>query len=386
MFEFHILAKDPQTKARTGIFTTPHGQIETPIFMPVGTLATVKTMSPDELKQINAQIILSNTYHLYLRPGHELIKKMGGLHKWMNWDRPILTDSGGFQVFSLGKGNKNERSHVKLSEDGVEFKSHLDGSMHMFTPEKVMEIQHALGADIIMPIDECAPADSTKEYAQQALKRTHDWLLRCQKKHAELESAKTVDQHSQALFPIIQGTMFEDLRIESAKFCAATNPPGIAIGGLSVGEEREVMYRILDVIHPHLPEEKPRYLMGVGTPTDLFEAIERGIDLFDCVHATRIARHGCFWNETGRHQLKNDDFKESTESLQPGCQCYACKSFTASYIRHLVRENEMFGMRLLSIHNLHFLLQLMQQIRDNIKAGTFLQFKTKFFSKFLSTN
>ena len=381
MFEFQILAKDPNSKARRGVFNTPHGQIQTPIFMPVGTLGSVKGVSPDELKAIEAQIILANTYHLYLRPGDELIRKMGGLHKWTQWDGPILTDSGGFQVFSMGKGTKTGNNRVKISEEGVEFKSHLDGNKHYFTPERVIDIEHNLGADIIMVLDECAPHNSEKPYARAALERTHRWAERCVKHHNELEKQKT-DRPAQALFPIIQGTLFEDLRIESAQFLSKLNTPGIAIGGLSVGEERSEMYRILDVLEPHYPIEKPRYLMGVGTPIDLLESIERGVDMFDCVHATRVARHGCFYNNQGRHQIKNETYKMDELPLDPEDPNNPTAKFSRSYIRHLVKENEMLGVRLLTLNNLYFLLKLMEKIRENISAGTFSTFKKDFLAKF----
>lgn len=382
MFEFKLIAEDKKTRARSGIFKTPHGNIETPIFMPVGTLATVKSLSPEEIKAAGAQIILANTYHLYLRPGHETIKKMGGLHRWMNWKGPILTDSGGYQVFSLGAGKKHAspKSMVKIREDGVEFRSHLDGSKHFLTPEKVMEIEQALGADIIMAFDECAPHDSGKVYAREAMERTHQWLTRCMKKHALLQ--KKTGNPKQALFPIIQGVLYEDLRVESAKFCAKADLPGVAIGGLSVGESREDMYRILDVLEPHYPSKKPRYLMGVGTPKDIFEAVERGIDMFDCVHATRLARHANYYDDRGRQHIKNSKYKTDRSPLQKGCTCYTCKNFSRSYIRHLMMEEEMLGSRLLTIHNLHFLLNLMEEIRKSIRAQKFLQFKKKFFTKF----
>ncbi len=381
MFEFQILVKDPNSKARRGVFNTPHGQIQTPIFMPVGTLGSVKGVSPEELKMVNSQIILANTYHLYLRPGDELIRKMGGLHKWTQWDGPILTDSGGFQVFSMGKGTKTGNNRVKISEEGVEFKSHLDGNKHYFTPERVIDIEHNLGADIIMVLDECAPHNSEKSYARAALERTHRWAERCVKHHNELEKQKN-DRPAQALFPIIQGTLFEDLRIESAQFLSRLNTPGIAIGGLSVGEERSEMYRILDILEPHYPAEKPRYLMGVGTPIDLLESIERGVDMFDCVHATRVARHGCFYNNQGRHQIKNETYKMDELPLDPEDPNNPTSKFSRSYIRHLVKENEMLGVRLLTLNNLYFLLKLMEKIRNSISAGTFSTFKKDFLAKF----
>lgn len=383
MFEFQILANDSQTKARVGVLSTPHGLIQTPIFMPVGTLGSVKGISPNELEEINAQIILANTYHLYLRPGHKLVRQMGGLHKWINWNKPILTDSGGFQVFSLGKGNKHGTSKVKISEEGVEFKSHLDGSKHFFTPEKVIEIEHDLGADIIMALDECAPIDSSKEYAKEALKRTHQWAKRCLDYHNKLESEKDPTLHPpQAFFPIVQGTIHPDLRIESLKYISELDTPGIAIGGLSVGEERPVMYSILETLSQHYPEAKPRYLMGVGTPNDLLEAIERGIDMFDCVHATRVARHGCFYNKYGRHQIKNEEFKTDPLPLDPEDQNNPTAKFSRSYIRHLVKENEILGIRLLSINNLYFLLNLMKQARTAITKGEYASFKKQFLENF----
>jgi queuine tRNA-ribosyltransferase len=390
MFKFDLNHQDTSSKARLGTFHTPHGSIQTPIFMPVGTLGSVKGVSPQELKDIQAQIILANTYHLYLRPGHELVQKMGGLHKWMNWDKPILTDSGGFQVFSLGKGIKTGKPYMKVTDEGVQFKSHLNGSKHFFSPEKVIEIEQALGADIIMQLDECAPHDSSKQYAEQALKRTHDWAERCLKKHQEMEEEKAqnpqinnnVTANPQALFPIIQGTMFEDLRIQSAQFLGNLPTPGIAIGGLSVGEERSVMYNILDVLEPHLPAHKPRYLMGVGTPPDLLEGIARGIDMFDCVHATRIARHGCFYNKLGRQQIKNEIYKDDPLPLDPEDLNSPVAGFSRSYLRHLLHENEMLGMRILSIHNLYFLLRLMQDSREAIANNSFLQFKNDFLKNF----
>lgn len=389
MFDFEVKQTDPGSQARTGNFTTPHGVIQTPVFMPVGTLATVKTLSPDEVKQAGAQIILANTYHLYLRPGHELIQKMGGLHKWSGWDGPILTDSGGYQVFSLGEGkkegrnpNKSSQKNVKILENGVEFRSHLDGSKHFLTPEKVMEIEQALGADIIMAFDECAPHSSDHAYAKVAMERTHDWVMKCQTTHQKLQKKRGAPK--QALFPIIQGVIYDDLRIESTKFCAALDLPGIAIGGLSVGEERETMYHILETIHPHLPENKPRYLMGVGTPQDLLEGVERGVDMFDCVDVTRISRHANFYTSEGRFHIKNAGYKADPEPLQKGCTCYTCQKFSRSYLRHLVTENETLGARLLTIHNLHFLLDLMSKIRENITAGTFKKFKRTFLKKFQS--
>ncbi|MEK7544917.1 MAG: tRNA guanosine(34) transglycosylase Tgt [Patescibacteria group bacterium] len=376
-FKFTIKSKSKTGYSRTGVLQTPHGQIHTPVFMPVGTLGAVKTLSPDEVKSLGAEIILANTYHLHLRPGEKFIKKMGGLHEWTNWDRPMLTDSGGFQVFSL----ENMR---KITQEGVEFKSHIDGTKLFLTPEKVMQIEHDLGADIIMAFDECAAGDSSHAYAKEAMQRTHDWVLRCKKEHEKLEKKRGTTTSPQALFPIIQGVTFADLRIESTKFMSDLNLPGIAIGGLSVGEEKEKMYGTLETIAPHLPEEKPRYLMGVGSPEDLLEGVDRGIDMFDCVMPTRIARHGAFWTQHGRNQIKNAEFRTSSQPLMKNCQCYSCKNFSASYIRHLFVENEILAHRLITIHNLAFLLDLMKNIRTEIEKGTFQTFKKKFLKKFLN--
>lgn len=366
MFNFTLKKTAVSSYARLGTFKTPHGFIQTPCFMPVGTKATVKTLTPDDLKQLKAQIVLANTYHLTLRPGADLIQKMGGLHQWTNWNKPILTDSGGFQVFSLAKMNK-------ITNEGVKFNSHLDGKKYFFTPELATQIQEKLGADIIMAFDECAPADSSKTYAKEALKRTHDWTLRC---------VKTKKRKDQALFPIIQGVTFKDLRIESTKFMAELDLPGIAIGGLSVGEGKKKMYQTLEWIEPHLPKKKPRYLMGVGTPNDLLEAVDRGIDMFDCVLPTRLARHGAFWTDRQRENIKLKKFLRDPKPLLPGCQCYTCQNFSRSYIRHLIMENEILGMRLMTIHNLHFILELMRQIRGAIQENRFRKFKNDFLKTF----
>lgn len=371
MFEFKVTKSSNKTPARTGVLSTPHGQIKTPVFMPVGTHASVKTMSPDDLRQIGSQIILANTYHLYLRPGHKLISKMGGLHKFMNWDRPILTDSGGFQVFSLGldlkERNKNglkgyipsQNNLVKIREDGVEFRSILDGSRHFFTPQKVMEIEHDLGADIIMAFDECAPYGCSKSYAREAMERTHRWVLECVKAHKPR-------QKKQALFPIIQGGMFKDLRIESAKFMASLKTPGIAIGGLAVGEPREKTWTMVDAIMPYLPKDKPRYMMGIGTPEDITEAVKRGIDMFDCVLPTRLGRHGTAFTKKGQLHLRNEENKYSKKPIDESCQCYVCQNFTRSYLRHLVIEKEILGLHLLSYHNIAFLTQLVEKLKKTI--------------------
>ncbi len=383
MFEFKIKKASKDCNARTGIFKTPHGEIRTPIFMPVGTKATVKTLSQKDLEELDADIILSNTYHLFLRPGEKLIKKMGGLHKWIGWNKPILTDSGGFQVFSLAqeKGFTKDtkfKTKVKIDSKGVEFKSHLDGAIHYLTPEKAIKIQHDLGADIIMAFDECAPADSTKKYFEEAMARTHDWLTRCKKEHEKLSKKQT---HKQALFGIVQGGLHENLRKESAKFVNDLDFPGNAIGGLSVGESKQQMTDMIEVVIPYLSDKKPRYLMGVGTPEDLLECVERGIDMFDCVHPTRMARHGAFWDEKGRHSIRNEKFKLDKNPLQKKCECEACQNYSRSYIRHLIFENEILGLRLISIHNVHFLLNLMTQIRSHIEKGDFKKFKNAYLRR-----
>ena len=350
-----------------GRLHTPHGVIETPIFMPVGTQATVKAMTPEELKEIGSQIILSNTYHLYMRPGHDLIERAGGLHKFMNWDKPILTDSGGFQVFSLGPLRK-------IKEEGVEFRSHLDGSKHFLSPEKATEIQNALGSDIIMAFDECAPYPADRQYVKNSLERTTRWLERCKAAHKYPEK--------QALFGIVQGGMYKELREQSAKEITAIDLPGYAIGGLSVGEPKDMMYEVLDYTVPLLPEDKPRYLMGVGSPDDLLEGVLRGIDMFDCVLPTRIARNGTAMTSQGKVVVRNASYAEDFTSLDPECDCYTCKNYTKAYLRHLIKCNEILGARLLTIHNLHFLLKMMENVREAIKEDRLLDYKKDFFEKY----
>ncbi|MBC2577761.1 tRNA guanosine(34) transglycosylase Tgt [Peptostreptococcus russellii] len=364
---YELIKKCKQSGARLGRLHTPHGVIDTPIFMPVGTQATVKSMTPEELKEIDAQIILSNTYHLYLRPGHELIKKAGGLHNFMHWDRPILTDSGGFQVFSLGPLRK-------ITEEGVEFRSHIDGSKHMLSPEKAMEIQNALGSDIMMAFDECAPYPADREYVKKSLERTTRWLQRCKDAHKNTEN--------QALFGIVQGGMYKDLREQSAKEITAIDLPGYAIGGLSVGEPKELMYEVLDYTVGLLPENKPRYLMGVGTPDILIEAAIRGIDMCDCVLPTRIARNGTAMTSQGKVVVRNATYAEDFTTLDPECDCYTCRNYTKAYIRHLIKANEILGARLLSIHNLRFLLKLMEDVRQAIMDDRLLDFRDEFYKKY----
>ena len=365
---YELLHVDKSTGARRGIVHTPHGDIQTPIFMPVGTQATVKSMTPEELKEeVKAQIILSNTYHLYLRPGHEIVKEAGGLHKFMNWDRPILTDCGGFQVFSLSDLRQ-------ISEEGVEFKSHLDGSKHMFTPEKVMEIENALGADIIMSFDECCPYPSTYEYTKNSMERTTRWAKRCIKAHARPDE--------QGLFGIIQGGFFKDLREKSAKDLIELDFPGYAVGGISVGEPKEEFLDILRFTTPLMPENKPRYLMGVGTPDYLIEAAMAGIDMCDCVLPTRIARNGTAMTSHGKVVVRNATYERDWGPLDPECDCYTCKNYTRAYIRHLVKANEILGVRLLSIHNLRFLTRLMETIRTEIENDNLANFKEEFYKKY----
>jgi len=352
MFDFKITSKN--SRARTGIFSTPHGDLVTPVFSPVGTQATVKTLTPEHLKDIKASLVLSNTYHLYLRPGDELVRDMGGLHKFMQWRNPMLTDSGGFQVFSLSQTRK-------IDDDGVTFKSHIDGSTHRFTPEKSISIQENLGADIIMAFDECSDPNDLA-YTKIAMQRTHRWAERSL-------AAKT--RPDQALFGIVQGGVNPDLRAESAQFIAALGTPGIAIGGLSVGETKQEMHDTLDVVIPLLPEDKPRYLMGVGTPEDLINGVLRGVDIFDCVLPTRLARHHSAFAPEGRLNMMNASFARDERPIDQTCDCYACQTFTRAYIRHLIIAKELLAGTLLSIHNLRALIRLMEQIRLYIADGSF---------------
>ena len=367
MFKFTLEKKSSQCKARTGTIETNHGVIKTPVFMPVGTRATVKAMNNDELKSIGSQIILSNTYHLYLKPGQEIIRKADGLHKFMNWDRPILTDSGGFQVFSLSKTRK-------ITEEGVQFRSHIDGSKHFISPEKSMEIQNDLGSDIMMAFDECVPYPASYEYTEDSMKRTLRWLKRCKDYH------KNTDK--QNLFGIIQGGMYKDLREYSAKNTIDFDLPGYAIGGLSVGEPRDLMIDLLDFTTDFMPENKPRYLMGVGTPDYLFEAVEHGVDMCDCVLPTRIARNGTALTSKGKLVVKNAKYKDDFSALDDNCDCYACKNHTRAYIRHLLNVDEILGARLLSIHNLRFLIRLMENIRKSIEEDRYLEFKDEFYRNY----
>ncbi len=363
-FSFEIVAEDPHSAARAGLLHTPHGDIPTPVYMPVGTRAAVKTVTPDELRAAGATIILGNTYHLYLRPGAEVVAEMGGLHRFMGWEGPLLTDSGGFQVFSLA-------ANRKIDEQGVTFRSHIDGSTHLFTPESVVRTQEQLGADILMPLDECAPYPCPAGYAQEALERTHRWAERSLRAHTRPD---------QALFGILQGSTYEDLRRRSAETLAGMDFPGYAIGGLSVGEPKSEMHAMLEACVTLLPRDRPRHLLGVGSPEDFFEGIARGIDMFDCVLATRIARHGALLARGGRLNIRNAQYERDPRPIEEGCACYTCRRFTRAYLRHLFQNDELLGLRLATIHNLHFLLSLMQRIRESIVGGTFRQLQDEFLA------
>ncbi len=363
---YELLHEDKNTGARRGIVHTPHGDIQTPVFMPVGTQATVKSMTPEELKEIGAQIILSNTYHLYLRPGQDIVKEAGGLHNFMKWDRPILTDSGGFQVFSLGDLRT-------ISEEGVEFKSHLDGSKLFFSPESVMKTEEDLGADIIMAFDECCPYPSTYEYTKNSMERTTRWAKRCKEAHVT---------ENQALFGIIQGGFYEDLRKKSAEDLIELDLPGYAIGGISVGEPKEEFLKLLRYTTPLMPANKPRYLMGVGSPDYLIEAALAGIDMCDCVLPTRIARNGTAMTWNGKVVVRNATYERDFSPLDEECDCYTCRNYTKAYIRHLVKTKEILGTRLLSIHNLYFLTKLMERVRMEIENDNLLNFRNEFYKKY----
>ncbi len=363
---FELLHTCKQSGARLGVLHTPHGDIPTPIYMPVGTQATVKAMTPREMEEINAKIILSNTYHLHLRPGEDIIREAGGLHTFMDWHHPILTDSGGFQVFSLSELRK-------ITEEGAAFRSHLDGSKQFISPEISMDIQEALGSDIAMAFDVCTAYPCDHRTAEDAMHRTHRWAERCKKHHTRSD---------QALFGIVQGAFFEDLRIESAKTLADMDFPGYGIGGLSVGEPKPLMYEMLEKIEPHLPKNKPRYLMGVGTPDCFLEGILRGVDMFDCVLATRIARNGTCFTRNGRLVVRNAAYARDFTPIEEGCDCYACQHFTRAYVRHLLKADEITGGRLASIHNLRFLIRMMEEIRQAILEDRFLDYRREFYEKY----
>ncbi len=364
-FEFELVATDAQSGARAGRLRTPHGVLQTPLFAPVGTQGTVKALQPRDLRDLGASLVLSNTYHLYLRPGDERVRELGGLHRFMAWDGPILTDSGGFQVFSLSASRK-------IDEEGVTFQSHLDGSYHRFTPQKSIAIQENLGADIIMAFDECPPPNEY-DYVQESLQRTHRWAQQC------LEAKRRDDQ---ALFGIVQGGVFRDLREQSARFLMDLGFPGYAIGGLAVGETKQQMHQVLEWMDPVLPQDRPRYLMGVGTPVDLVNGVLRGVDLFDCVLPTRLARHGSAWVRGARLNLRNARFKDEDAPLDESCDCYACAHFSRAYLNHLVRADEILGHVLLSLHNTRFLVALMEQVRQAIVDGSFAAFAAAYLAQY----
>ena len=363
---YELLHVCRQSGARLGVLHTPHGDIPTPIYMPVGTSACVKAMTPREMEEIGTKILLSNTYHLHIRPGEDLIREAGGLHRFMGWDGPILTDSGGFQVFSLA-------GIRKIREEGVMFRSHLDGSKQFIGPEESMDIQQALGSDIAMAFDVCTAYPCDRETAKENMERTHRWAERCRTHHT---------REDQALFGIVQGAFFKDLRVESAKALAAMDFPGYGIGGLSVGEPKPMMYEMLDEIRPYMPEDKPRYLMGVGTPDCFIEAVIRGVDMFDCVLATRIARNGSVFTSNGRLVVKNGKYARDFTPMDEACDCYACRNFTRAYIRHLFNAKEITGGRLASIHNLRFLIHMMEEIREAIANDRLLDYRREFYERY----
>jgi len=366
--KFTVKEKDGATKARNGILELPHDIVETPVFMPVGTRATVKTLTPEQVKDLGFHIILANTYHLYLRPGQDIVRNAGGLHKFMNFDRNILTDSGGFQVFSLSKLQK-------INDDGVKFQSHIDGSRHIFTPEKVVDIQKALGSDIMMPLDVCVEGGASYVAAERAEDITHRWARR-----ARDQFDASCDDQKQSLFGIVQGNVYPDLRQRSAENLMKLDFPGYSIGGLSVGESKDKMYPAIDVCTDVLPLDKPRYLMGVGEPIDLLNSVERGVDMFDCVMPTRNARNASFFTVNGPISIRNQRFQEDYNPVDSTCNCYSCKNYSAAYIRHLFKAKEILGPVLATIHNLAFLEKLMNNMRIAIKTGSFLEFKHRFIS------
>lgn len=369
-FDFRVLARDRTTAARVGRLQTSHGEIDTPVFMPVGTQATVKTLTPRDLREAGAQIILGNTYHLYLRPGSDLIDSLGGLHRFMAWDRSILTDSGGFQVFSLG--------HLRdLDEEGVTFRSHIDGSAHRFTPESVVRIQEELGSDIAMVLDECTPYGATETEARESFERTTRWAQRARAAHTRA---------NQVQFGIAQGGMYANLRRESARQLLELGFPGYAIGGLSVGEPKAVFYEMLAVSASELPANKPRYVMGVGAPEDLFEAVVNGVDMFDCVLQTRLGRNGALFTRTGRINIRNARFRRDESSIDANCDCYTCLTFSLAYLHHLFRAEELLAYRLASLHNVRWTIKLVEEMREHIERGTFGSFKETFLDHYTITN
>ncbi|MFH1383121.1 MAG: tRNA guanosine(34) transglycosylase Tgt [Chloroflexota bacterium] len=367
---FRVAGANHDGKARAGELITSHGTVPTPVFLPVATRGTVKTLTPDEIKTIGLSMVLANTYHLYLRPGTALIEQMGGLHKFMSWDGAILTDSGGYQIFSLA-------SLRQINDEGVVFRSHLDGSQHLITPELAVQYQEALGADVIMALDECPPHDAPLAKVQEATERTHQWAKRCQQAH---------HRSDQSLFAIVQGGIFPELRRQSAEYLASLDFPGYGIGGLSLGEPKQVMFSIIEETVPLLPENKPRYLMGVGSPEDLMEGVARGIDIFDCALPTRTARNGSLFTEQGRMNIRNAAYGRMEQPAVPGCRCYTCRHFSAAYLHHLFNAQELLAYRLATIHNLTFISDLMQKIRSAILDGTFASFKDKFLATYQPTD
>lgn len=367
VIRYELIKEEKHTGARLGKLHTPHGTFDTPMYMPVGTLATVKGLSPEELKDMGAQVVLSNTYHLWLRPGDDLVAEAGGLHKFMNWDQGILTDSGGFQVFSLSDIRR-------IEEEGVHFRNHLNGSKLFLSPEKAIHIENNLGADMIMSFDECPPFYETHDYVEKSINRTTRWAERGLKAHQR--------PHDQALFGILQGAGYKDLRLQHARDMISLDFPGYSIGGLSVGETKEEMNEVLEYLTPVMPKDKPRYLMGVGSPDALIDGAIRGIDMFDCVLATRIARNGTTMTSNGRLVVKNAQYARDFRPLDEHCDCYTCRNYSRAYLRHLFKADEMFGLRLASIHNVHFLLNLMKQVRENIMNDSLLEFREDFFERY----
>ncbi len=372
-FEFKIIKKDERSSARAGSLSTPHGQVNTPVFMPVGTQASIKTLCTKEMEELGAELILGNTYHLFLRPGHKLIEKAGGLHKFISWQKPILTDSGGYQVFSLNP-------LAKVTEEGVSFKSYLDGSAHQFTPEKVIEIQHSLDADIIMPLDECVPYPSSYPFTRRATEYTMDWA-----KRSKFEHEKNEKKEKQTLFGIIQGGIYPNLRELCSEFMIDLDFPGFALGGLSVGEPNEMRWELVESTVSYLPEEKPRYLMGVGTPEDIVEAVAKGVDMFDCVLPTRNARNGTVFTRKGKMIIKAARYAEDFSPIDEKCGCLTCQNYSRAYIRHLFQSGEIAGLRLATIHSLYFYLSLMKEISESILQGTFADWRKEFLKEYNST-
>ncbi|MFH0930610.1 MAG: tRNA guanosine(34) transglycosylase Tgt [Candidatus Zixiibacteriota bacterium] len=373
-FDFKIVKNDEKSSARVGWLNTPHGEINTPVFMPVGTQASIKTLCSKEMEDLGAELILGNTYHLYLRPGHKLIERAGGLHKFMSWKKPMLTDSGGYQVFSLNP-------LAKVSGEGVSFKSYLDGSSHQFTPEKVIEIQHSLGADIIMPLDECVPYPSSYPFTRRATEFTMDWA-----KRSKFEHEKNEKKEKQTLFGIIQGGIYPNLRELCASFMVDLDFSGLALGGLSVGEPKDMRLEIVDQTLKYLPEDKPRHLMGVGTPEDIVEGVSVGVDMFDCVLPTRNARNGTIFTRKGKMIIKSARYAEDFSPIDENCDCLACKNYSRAYIRHLFQSGEIAGLRLATIHSLYFYLSLMKEVREAILQGFFTKWRKQFLEEYNSSN